>query len=60
MLHIQGKNKMWLKLDLVDGFHQMPMNLEHHPITCMSTPRVIMQCNAMVLGMKRSSAQFEE
>ena len=59
ILHSQGKNKMWSKLDLVDGFHQMPLRAEHRPLTCMSTPRGTMQWNVLVLGMKNASAQFQ-
>jgi hypothetical protein len=59
ILHRQGKNKMWSKLDLVDGFHQMPLKKEHRAFTCMSTPRGTMQWNVLVLGMKNASAQFQ-
>ena len=41
MVFRQGKNRMWSTLDLVDGFHQMPMKKEHRYITCMSTPGVL-------------------
>jgi len=53
------KNKMWSKLDFVDGFQQMPMKLEHRSITCRSTPREIMRLNVLILGMKNASAQFQ-
>ena len=58
-LHLQGKNKIWSKLDLVDGFHEMPLKEEHRPLTCMSTPRGTMRWNVLVLGMKNASAQFQ-
>jgi len=59
MLHTQGKNKMWSKLDLVDGLHQIPIKMEHRPISCMSNPRGTMQWNGLVLGMNNASARFQ-
>jgi len=54
------QKKLWSKLELVDGFHQMSMKPEHLPITCgMSTPRGTMQWNVLVLGMNKGSAQFQ-
>ena len=55
MLHRQGKNRIWTVLDLVDGFHQMPMKKEDRPITCMSTPRGVMQWTVQVMGLKKCS-----
>ena len=43
LLQRQGKFRMWSVLDLVDGYHQMPMKKEHLHITCKSTPEG--QCN---------------
>ena len=49
----QGKNLVWTVLDLVDGFHQMPMKPEHRHITCMSTPKGTMQWTVQVMGLKK-------
>jgi hypothetical protein len=32
------KFQMWSVLDLVNGYHQMLLKMEHRHITCMSTP----------------------
>ena len=59
ILERQGKFRMWSVLDLVDGFHQMPMKVEHRPITCMSTPRGTMQWKVLVMGLKNAGSQFQ-
>jgi hypothetical protein len=57
----QGKFKVWTTLDLVDGFHQMPMREEHRHITCMSTPRPkgTQQWTVLVMGLKNAGTQFQ-
>ena len=50
---------MWTVLDLVDGFHQMPLKKEHRHITCMSTPRGTMQWTVNVMGLKNAGSQFQ-
>ena len=59
MVQRQGKNKIWSTMDLVDGFHQMPMKPEHRHITCMSTPRGQKQWTCQVMGLKNAGAQFQ-
>ena len=36
ILQRQGSCHMWSFLDLKSGYHQMPLKLEHRPLTCMS------------------------
>ena len=59
MVQRQGKNCIWSVLDLVDGFHQMPLRPDHRPITCMSTPRGSMQWTVQVMGLKNAATQFQ-
>ena len=59
MVHRQGKNAVWTVLDLVDGFHQMPLRKDHRHITCMSTPRGSMQWTVQVMGLKNAATQFQ-
>ena len=59
VLHRQGKCLVWSVLDLVDGFHQMPLKKEHRHITCMSTPRGTMQWTVQVMGLKNAATQFQ-
>ena len=59
MVFRQGKNRIWTVLDLVDGFHQMPMKKEHRYITCMSTPRGTQQWTVQVMGLKNAATQFQ-
>ena len=59
MVHRQGKNQIWSVLDLVDGFHQMPLKREHRFITCMSTPRGTQQWTVVVMGLKNAGIQFQ-
>ena len=59
ILQRQGKARVWTTLDLVDGFHQMPMKKEHRPITCMSTPNGTKQWTVLVMGLKNSGSQFQ-
>ena len=33
ILQKQGSYKMWSVLDLKDGYHQMPLKVEHRPLT---------------------------
>ena len=44
ILHRKGKQQIWSKLDLVDGYHQMPLKKEHQLYTCSATP---LRSNAM-------------
>ncbi len=46
-------------LDLKDGYHQMPLKVEHRPYTCMSTPRGSFQWNVLVMGLKNGNAMFQ-
>ena len=55
----QGKHRVWTTLDLVDGFHQMPMRKEHRYITCMSTPNGTKQWKVLVMGLKNAGSQFQ-
>ena len=50
---------MWTTLDLVDGFHQMPLKREHRYITCMSTPQGTRQWTVQVMGLKNAGTQFQ-
>jgi hypothetical protein len=59
MVHRLRKNFIWTVLDLVDGFYQMPMKVEHLPITCMSTPRGTQQGRVQVIGLKNAGTQFQ-
>ena len=59
MVYRQGKNTLWTVLDLVDGFHQMPLKAEHRYITCMSTPKGTMQWRVQVMGLKNAGTQFQ-
>lgn len=59
MVQRQGKNRLWTVLDLVDGFHQMPLKQEHRYITCMSTPRGTQQWTVQVMGLKNAGTQFQ-
>jgi len=52
ILQRQGKCRIWTTLDLVDGFHQMPLKKEHRNITCTSTPRGTLQWTVQVMGLK--------
>jgi hypothetical protein len=55
----QGQNLVWTTLDLVDGYHQMPMKPEHRHVTCMSTPHGTMQWTVQVMGLKNAGSQFQ-
>ena len=55
----QGKIFLWTTLDLVDGFHQMPLKKEHRYITCMSTPQGTQQWTVQVMGLKNAGTQFQ-
>ena len=59
ILQRQWKCMVWTVLDLVDGFHQMPLKKEHRHITCMSTPRGTMQWTVNVMGLKNAGSQFQ-
>ena len=59
MVQRQAKNRVWSTLDLVDGFHQMPLKKEHRYTTCMSTPQGTMQWTVLVMGLKNAAAQFQ-
>jgi len=59
ILQRQGKYKMWSVLDMVDGYHQVPMKKEHQHITCMSTPRGTKKWTVLVMGLKNAGAQFQ-
>jgi hypothetical protein len=55
----QGGNKMWSVLDMKDGYHQIPLKPEHRHITCMATPRGVMQWKVLVMGLKNGGAIFQ-
>ena len=59
MVFRQGNNRIWTVLDLVDGFHQMPLKKEHRYITCMSTPRGTQQWTVLVMGLKNAGTEFQ-
>ena len=59
MVQRQGRNRVWSTLDLVDGFHQMPMKQEHRYTTCMWTPHGVMQWTVQVMGLKNAASQFQ-
>lgn len=59
ILQRQGKARIWTTLDLVDGFHQMPLKKEHRYITCMSTPHGTQQWTVQVMGLKNAATQFQ-
>ena len=59
ILQQQAKFRMWSKLDLVDGYHQMPLSAESKPLTCMSTPLGTMQWKVMSMGLKNAGSQFQ-
>ncbi len=59
ILQKQGGYKIWSVLDLKDGYHQMPLKVEHRPYTCMSTPRGSFQWKVLVMGLKTGNAMFQ-
>ena len=59
ILQAQAKNQIWSILDLIDGFHQVPLKEEHRHITCMSTPMGTKQWKVLVMGLKNSGAIFQ-
>ena len=59
ILHQQGQFKIWSKLDLVDGYHQMPLKKEHQHFTCTTTPRGVMKWKVLVMGLKNAGSQFQ-
>ena len=38
ILHRQGKHKIWSKLDLVDGYHQVPLKKNTNRILVLLLP----------------------
>ena len=50
---------MWTVLDMKEGYHQVPLKPEHRHITCMSTPKGVMQLTVMVMGLKNGGAIFQ-
>jgi len=59
ILQRQGQFKMWSVLDMKDGYHQVPLKKEHRHLTCMSTPRGVMQWKVLVMGLKNGNAIFQ-
>ena len=59
ILQRQGRCKMWSKLDLVDGFHQMPLRKDHRHYTCTSTPWGVMEWTVLSMGFKNAGSQFQ-
>ena len=58
-LHRQGQFKNWSKMDLVDGYHQMPLRKEHQHFTCSTTPLGVVQWKVLVMGLKNAGSQFQ-
>ena len=59
ILHRQGKFQLWSKMDLVDGYHQMPLKEEHRHFTCTTTPKGVLQWKVLVMGLKNAGSQFQ-
>ena len=59
LLHQQGKNQIWSKMDLVDGYHQMPLKKEHQHFTCTTSPQGVVQWTVLVMGLKSAGSQFQ-
>ena len=59
ILHRQSQYRVWTVLDMKDGYHQVPLKKEHRPLTCMSTPKGIMQWTVLVMGLKNGGAIFQ-
>ena len=55
----QAKYKMFSVLDMITGFHQVPLKKEHRYITSMSTPAGSKQWKVLVMGLKNAGAQFQ-
>ena len=55
----QGQYRMWSKLDLVDGYHQMPIREEDRPQTCMSSPIGTVQWKVLSMALKNAGSQFQ-
>ena len=55
----QGQCRIWSKLDLVDGYHQMPIREEDRPKTCMSSPIGTVQWKVLSMGLKNAGSQFQ-
>jgi len=60
ILHLQGKFKIWSKLDLVDGFHEMPFKGEHRNFTCTTTPKGVFEWTNLVMGLKNAGDNSNE
>ena len=59
ILQRQGQFKIWSVLDMKDGYHQVPLKMEHRDLTCMSTPRGVMRWKVLVMGLKNGNAFFQ-
>ena len=46
-------------MDLVDGYHQMPLKVDHRHFTANSTSRGVLQWKVLVMGLKNASSQFQ-
>jgi len=53
------KIKIWSKLDLVDGFHQIPLKGDHRHFTCTPTPKGVFQWTVLVMGLRNAGGQFQ-
>ena len=42
-----------------EGYHQIPLRPSDRHITCMSTPKGVMQWTVMVMGLKNGGAIFQ-
>ena len=59
ILQRQGKFQIWSVMDMKDGYHQIPLKEAHRHLTCMSTPRGVMQWKVLVMGLKNGNAIFQ-
>ena len=46
-------------MDLVDGYHQMPLKKEHQHYTCTTTPQGVVPWTVLVMGLKSAGSQFQ-
>ena len=55
----QQKEWIFTVLDLVHGYHQMPLHPDSRPCTAMSTPLAPMQWKVVPMGAKNGNAAFQ-
>jgi len=54
ILHRQGEFEIWFKLDLVEGFHQIPLQGEHRDFRCITSGKGVFQLTVLVMGLKNA------